>query len=65
MPWADVAQYCVPPAKAATGGIRSMFRLADGGVDYFEGEGDHEWKDRPAGEEPAKDAPPEAPKDPT
>jgi uncharacterized cupin superfamily protein len=51
-------------AGAATGGIRSMFRLADGGVDYFEGEGEHGWEDRPAGEAPAKDAPPDAPKDP-
>jgi uncharacterized cupin superfamily protein len=33
-------------AGAAAGGMRTMFRSADGGVDYFEGEGDREWEER-------------------
>jgi hypothetical protein len=42
-------------AGAAAGGLRTMFRTADGGVDYFEGEGDREWEERPGPEPEAKD----------
>lgn len=36
----DSGKLMAAAGPAATGGIRAVFRLADGGVDFFEGEGE-------------------------